>query len=228
MVNMKVMREYIKKYPESDDLIYITNEDSDEKTLETIQVQFKLIYEILKDDTTKDEFKELLKESLISKKAFNDFIVGDWKKEPLETQVSILKKIYTNMKYGGNSYYKDCVNILTCMIKELHEYRISQPIPENLIGEVYNLNVTEDYIHRPTGHNIAELYVPYYDVHMNIENATTGFNLFLGEEYTRYKSAPVKTFTIPNEMAKRIHNSAKELVLNRPEIYKYVCDILKK
>jgi hypothetical protein len=230
MIDYQLLKVYAKKYPEIYEHIYIKKGETDEKMLETIQKQFKLIYEFLKDDSVPETFKEMLEEALIIKKAYNNYIVGDWKKETnIKTQVSTLINIFNDMKSIVRPYYYDCHDIIKNKIKELHEYNISQPIPENLIGEVYEVSVTDDFRNISKGYNIVELYIPYYDLHMNlcgINVSQGGFNIFLNDGYTRYKNPPIKTVIIPPETAKQIYNSAKELILNRPEVYKYVSEIL--
>ena len=86
------------------------------------------------------------------------------------------------------------------------------------------MNVTNDFIHDRTGYKITELYIPYYNLHINVSQ---GFNVFLESPYGRYKAPPIETVTVPPEMAERIYNSAKELICNRPTLKDYVTSILK-
>ena len=119
---------------------------------------------------------------LINIKAYDEFNAGKWKKETLENQVTILKNIYYNMKQVVKPYYDDCYHTLLVKLKELREYNIIQPIPENLVGEVYEVNV-EDIIPDIKGTTYVELYIPYYDLHMNLSHNASqgGFNLFLND-----------------------------------------------
>lgn len=222
------IKAYIKKYPNLMDLISIDNKmiTNDIQFLNYLNIQIIEINK-LKNNNLPDELNRLINESIKVKEAYKNFIESQWKDKPLE----YLRDIYSFMqKKCINPYYDNCSNILNLKLKEYHELQVSKPTPETLIGEIYKVNITDDFIHNRTGYNIVELYIPYYDIHINTSNSmsTDRLNIFIGSNHKRYDNNPIKTIIISSDLAKRIHSYAKELILNRPEIYKDVSNLLKQ
>jgi len=122
-------------------------------------------------------------------------------------------------------YYDECKSILKENIVELVKQRLTQPIT-NLEGELYALNVTNDWVHNKRGYPIQELYIPYFFVSMNVAQ---GFNGFLNISNNRYKetSKMLKKIEISEEMANTIHSMVNDLVNNRPLIEKFITNIIK-
>lgn len=222
------IKAYMKKYPNLMNLISIDYEmtTNDIQFLNYLNTQIKEI-NTLKNNNLPEEFNRFLNDSIKVKEAYKKFIESQWKDKPLE----YLRDIYSFMgKKCINPYYDNCSDILNFKLKEYHELQVSKQPPETLIGEIYKVNITDDFIHNRTGYNIVELYIPYYDIHINTSNymSTNSLNIFIGSNHKRYDSNPIKTITISSDLAKRIHSSAKELILNRPEIYKDISNLLKQ
>ena len=163
------------------------------------------------------------------KEAYINYIEGSWKSGSSEEQLQKLQSYANAFEQNIIPYYKECKNLL----KEKQLEQIKERLEEHagpVEGELWAINITDDFIHNRQGYTIQEVYVPFYYLSMNTQHQ---FNIMLNIDSNRYcdkkEQTPklLKTFKIEGDILEKIKAIVRDQVLNRPAVKEFV-ELCKK